>query len=228
MRLPARLLLTGAVLVVSASCFGDGSVAPAGAPTIAGNPALRALAVAQSVDLVIPAAGGDISVFDVYTLHFPANAVCDPNAADTQEGYASQSWDAPCTPATGDIAIRATAKWTSDGKLYVDFQPALRFVPSANVTIGTSVFAPVIKYRDDAGVTNGWSIAYSTGIDGVGVADALTDSSLRTVIVGNTGRMYRRIKHFSGYFIVWDEGMIPCDPNAGNPLCVWVDDEGNS
>jgi hypothetical protein len=222
MRSPAKLLLTGAVLLVTASCYGDGSVAPSVGPSVNGNPALQALVVAQSTDLVIPAAGGDINVFGVYTLSFPANAVCDPNAADTQAGYANHAWDAPCTQASGDVAIRATAKW-SNGRLYVDFQPALRFVPSAIVTLSTDVFAPTVKFLDANGVTGGLPFYYTSGIDAPGVADALSDASLRTV-VNSSGRIQRRIKHFSGYFIAYQGEFIPCDPAAGNPMCVWVDD----
>lgn len=222
MRLPARLLLTGAALFVSASCVGDRSTAPAKAPSIEGNPALRALAVAQSVDLVIPAAGGQLNVLGVYTLDFPAGAVCDPTAQDTQTGYANAHWDAPCTPASGDTPIRATVKY-SNGNLYVDFQPALRFVPSKTVTISTNVLANVVQYFDQNGVTSGWTIAYSTGIDGQAIPDALTDPTLQTKIYGSSGRIGRQIKHFSGYMVSGSDGnYVPCDPADGNPLCVWV------
>ena len=224
MRLPARLLLTGAALLVSASCVGDNSVASVGAPTIGGNPALRAYVVAQTVDLVIPVSGGQVNVFDVFSLHFPASAVCDPNAQDTQDGYTNAQWDAPCTPATTSIPIQATVKYSAGGKLYVDFQPALRFVPGVNVTLSTSVLAATVKAFDDAGITAGWSIAYSAAIDGTSIADALNDSSLRTKIHGASGKISRRIKHFSGYVITMADGTrIPCEPAEGNPLCVWVE-----
>jgi hypothetical protein len=224
MRLPARFLLTGAAVLAVASCSSDRSIAPAGAPTVAGSQVLRALAVAQSVDFTIPAQGGTINILDAYTLKFPANAVCDPNAMDTQAGYASQSWDAPCTVANGDIHVRATVKW-SNGVLYADFEPALRFVPNKSVTISTGVLAPVVQYYDAAGVEQGWSIGYTPAIEGGVVNDALLDSSLRTVINGSTGKISRRIKHFSGYMIATGDGYIPCDPAQGNPLCIWVNDE---
>jgi hypothetical protein len=225
MRLPARLLLSGAALLVSASCVGDGSVAPV-APTIGGNPALRAYVVAQAVDLVIPAAGGELKVFDAFTLTVPANAVCDPNAEDTQVGYANAQWDAPCTPVTGDIAIRAVVKY-NNGKLYVDFQPALRFAPDKNVILTTTVLASRIQMFEGAGITDGWSIQYSPTLDAAPVSDALIDATLRTKVHGSTGKISRRVKHFSGYVIFTDGVPVPCDPADGNPLCVWVDDEGH-
>jgi hypothetical protein len=222
MRLPARFLLTGAAVLVVSSCATDRPVAP---PLVSGNPVLRALVIAQTVDFVIPTSGTTVNLLDAFTLHIPAGAVCDPNAADTQQGYAAASWDAPCTPATGDIAVRATLKYTN-GKLYADFQPALRFVPSKNVTLSTRVLAAEVQQLDDAGVKDGWSIQYSPGIDASGIADAQADASLRTVVVGSTGRIFRRIKHFSGYMITSGMGeLIPCDPADGNPECVWVEDD---
>ena len=223
MRLPAKLLLTGAALLVSASCVGDASVAPKGAPTISGNPALRALVVAQSVDLVIPVDGGQLNILDVFTLSLPAGAVCDPSADDTRAGYANADWDAPCTPATTDTPIRATVKY-SGGRLYVDFQPALRFVPDKNVSISTNILEPVVEYFDQHDVTAGWTISYSSAIDAPAIADALTDPTLQTKI-HRSGKISRRIKHFSGYNIFNGDAYIPCDPAEGNPLCIWVEDE---
>ena len=222
MKFPAKLLLSGAVLLVTASCVGDSSVAPAVGPSVNGNPALQALAIAQTTNLVIPAAGGEINVFGVYTLSFPANAVCDPNAEDTKVGYANEAWDAECTPAAGDVAIRATAKW-SNGRLYVDFQPSLRFVPTARVMLSTEIFAPVIKFLDDNNVTSGIPIFFSTGIDAAPIADALSDRSVRTEVEGATGKIQRRIKHFTGYVALSNGQFVPCNPEDGDPLCVWMD-----
>jgi hypothetical protein len=73
---------------------------------------------------------------------------------------------------------------------------------------------------------NAGAINYSPAIDGSAVVDALVDPSVRTVVVGNSGKIFRRIKHFSGYQIVWDG--TPCDPADGNPSCVWVDDDGGT
>src|SRR6185436_5205758 len=110
MRLPARFFLTGAAVIAVSSCAPDNAAAP-GPPTINGSSVLRALVIAQTVDFVIPADGATINLLDAYTLTVPAGAVCDPNAEDTQAGYASKSWDSECTVATGDIAVRATLKW---------------------------------------------------------------------------------------------------------------------
>lgn len=220
MRLPARLLLTGAAGFVLASCVADRAVAPIA--SVNGNPALRALVVAQTTSIVIPVSGGHISLFNVYDLDVPANAVCDMNAADSQAGYAAASWDAPCTVATSDVPVTATAKWMN-GTLYVDFQPALRFVPSATVTLSTMVAAPAIQAAGYA--RDGFVISYSPAIGAAGIADALTDPSVATRVFGSSGKVSRRIKHFSGYLINAGGQMVPCNPADGDPSCVWVDDK---
>lgn len=206
------------------SCSTDRSLVPAGTPTINGSSVLRALVIAQTVDFVIPASGGSINLLDAYTLSFPAGSVCDPNAEDTQIGYANKTWDADCTPATEDIAVTAVLKF-SNGKLYVDFQKSLRFVPTKRVILSTTVMAGQVQWQNDIGDTDGWTIQYTTGIDAEGVTDARTDASVRTVVVGSTGKIFRRIKHFSGYFIFTGEGFVPCDPSEGDPGCEWVDEE---
>ena len=225
MRLPARLLLTGAAVIAVSSCSPDRAAAPAGSPTIHGSSVLRALVIAQTVDFVIPAAGGSVDLLGAFTLTFPAGAVCDPNAEDTQIGYANQDWDAPCTSATEDIPVRAVLKY-ADGTLYADFQRALRFVPDQQVILSTSVIAGQVQWQNELGITQGWPIQFSPGIGADGISDAIADPSVRTVVVGRTGKVFRRIKHFTGYLIATEGGWAPCDPSEGNPLCVWIDDEG--
>jgi hypothetical protein len=207
------------------SCSTDRSLVPAGTPTINGSSVLRALVVAQTVDFVIPASGGSVNLLDAYTITFPQGAVCDPNAEDTQIGYANKTWDADCTPTTEDIAVTAVLKF-SNGKLYVDFQKSLRFVPNKRVVLSTTVMAGQVQWQNNIGDTDGWTIQYAAGIDAEAVTDALQDPSVRTIIVGSTGRIFRRIKHFSGYVVFTGEGFVPCDPSEGDPRCVWVDDEG--
>jgi hypothetical protein len=224
MRLPARFLLTGVAAFAVASCSSEKAVVPSGAPSVHGNPALRALAVAQTFDYVIPAAGGSINIANVYTLDFPAGAVCDPNAADTQAGYAAQAWDSDCTVATSDVPLHATVKY-SQGRLWVDFQPSLRFHPSKHVTLSSSVLAPVIQYYAANGYKLGSLIEFAPSIEGVSVRDADADPSLRTKVNANTGVVSRRVKHFTGYVQWTENGWVPCDPNQGNPNCIWVEDE---
>jgi hypothetical protein len=230
MRPPARLILSGAALLVAASCVNDASVAPSlsAPPSVSASPALRALATPTSTDFVIPVAGGHIAILGgVYDLDVPANAVCDPQAEDSQAGYAAGAWDADCTPATSDITVHATLMWTHN-RLWVDFSPAIRFVPSQTVTLSTDLMAGAVRYyaaRDAAGYaydnSNGrsrkWGIAYSSEIDGRPIDDSKADASVHTQIDFATGKIGRRVRHFSGYSIMTG---LECIVSPDDPYCI--------
>lgn len=177
-----------------------------------------------SVDFVIPAAGGRVSILDVYTLDVPANAVCDPNDPNTRAGYAAAAWDSPCAAATGDIAVHVTLKW-SHNRLWADFSPSLRFVPGQVVTISTGIMAPIVRYYADGnndgsnGRSRTWGIAFAGSIDGQPVDDARSDASTRTKIDFSTGRISRRIKHFTGYNITTGG---ECVVRIEDPYCVEI------
>jgi len=176
-----------------------------------------------SVDFVIPAGGGRVSILGVYTLDVPANAVCDPNDPSSQAGYAAAAWDSPCPAATGDITVHVTLKW-SHNRLWADFSPSLRFVPGQAVTISTDIMAPVVRYYaddNDGDGSNGrarkWGILFAGSIDGQPVDDARIDASIRTQVDFRTGRISRRIKHFTGYNITTG---AECIVRIEDPYCV--------
>jgi len=188
------------------------------------NPALAALAVPATIDFVIPADGGTVSILGMYRLKFPANAVCDPNAQDSRDGYATANWDAPCTTLGSDLAVHATLKWSHE-RLWIDVSPGLRFSPDAVVTISTDIMSPLVEYfsadGQDAsgGLSNTWGIAYEPAIDAIPLNDSKDDRSVSTKINFTTGRITRRIKHFSGYSVV--TGLYGCTVGE-DPYCVDV------
>ena len=132
---------------------------------------------------------------------FPANSICDPATS----GYGEELWDAPCEPLQTPIVIRAT--WVSKyGHAHIEFQPALRFVPtndpSRYVRLGMKdydAFDPNVVYP----------ILWQRPSDGKWVDESASDPSLGTLKdEGANDRVSRRLKHFSGYMIM---GAESCD-----------------
>jgi hypothetical protein len=128
-----------------------------------------------------------------HIVSFPANSICDPATS----GYGEDLWDAPCSPLQQPITIHAT--WTSKyGHAYVDFQPALRFVPTSDpsqyVTISMKDY-----WNFDA--SKSYPIFWQRPSDGVWVDEGMIDESMSTITDLNGNRVSRRIKHFSGYLV---------------------------
>ena len=173
-------------------------------------------------DFVVNAGGGSFSL-GAYTVSFPGNSVCDPNLST----YGATEWDKNCTVlADGQsIKVHATISRTSTG-LAVDFTPALRFSPSAKVTISTDVFASFILanqdyFRTHHSALSAFAILYSPSLGAKGVSDFTTDRSVTTHVDLTTGLVWRRVKHFSGYSVVSGQ---PCEPSPDNPDCVEIED----
>ena len=165
--------------------------------------------------------GGTIALGDRFTLDFPANAVCDPSSSSYGLGH----WDEDCTATTRTISVTAKV-WVSDTRVLVDFSPSLRFAPSANVTISTDLLAPILAGRFDlpSAALGKYELMYTPDFGNSGQRETSVDPTVKTHIDLNTGRVWRRLKHFSGYYTTYGE---PCTPAyEGDPNCVWVDDGG--
>jgi hypothetical protein len=123
-----------------------------------------------------------------HRISFDADAICDPRTST----YGPGEWDAPCEVARKPVRITATAWTDEDGNPRVDFEPALRFRPDAQVTL-------YLKDKDRAGDIAGLTILW---VDPAGnlVDESLDDPSVSTYI-GPNGSLYRRVKHFSGYLV---------------------------
>jgi hypothetical protein len=89
------------------------------------------------------------------------------------------------------------------------------------------VMTPIVRYYgQDAnghvgdmsdGRSRKWGIFYSGTIDGHPVDDASVDPSIDTIIDFSTGRISRRVKHFSGYSIMTG---AECTVSPDDPFCV--------
>lgn len=132
----------------------------------------------------------------------PAYSICNPATS----GYGPSLWDAPCSPATTPIAFTITTSVNEKGLSRVTVSPDVRFVPTKTV----------MAYLKDAtgAQTPGAVIAYCNLL---GCSDeGKTDPAMATYRDAAQGYVYRRLKHFSGYNVVFG---FACDP-ATDPNCV--------
>ncbi len=125
-------------------------------------------------------------------LMFPAGSLCEPNAST----YGPTEWNKPCVSATRPITITVKAWLQPNGRPRVDVQPELRFVPSKVVML----------YMHDA--TAAWlvdaKIRYCATPTSSCVDESLFDATVATGRDPVNGRVFRRVKHFSGYNIAAD------------------------
>jgi hypothetical protein len=134
-----------------------------------------------------PAAAQSLS-FGASHLDIPANAVCDLATSS----YGVGTWNDACAPQTEPFTITATVKNAATDHPSVEFEPALRFSPSSNVSLylyvtdqATLDASRVMKYCNATGC----------------VDEAESDADLRSNVDVENKVVFRRIKHFSGYVV---------------------------
>ena len=128
-----------------------------------------------------------------HVVTFPANSICDPATS----GYGEALWDAPCNPLQQPITIHAS--WSNKlGHAFIDFQPALRFVPTSDPSQYVTISMKDVWPLDS---TYKYPIFWLRPADSVWVDESPSDPSLASVedVAGN--RVSRRLKHFSGYLV---------------------------
>lgn len=206
----AKTLLAVIAIGVASACA-DTVTSPAKVVT-AKAPAAYSTVVGVTSFLYTPDSGVT-QRFGDHVIVIPANGICDPETS----GYGKDYWDAPCDAVDHPITITATSYADPDGRPYVDFQPALRFVPDK----------PTILYlhdghRDKADLLAIWYCDATLTCEN----EALTDSTLAMQRIGKSANVFRRIKHFSGYNIaaigdctdgtvsLLDDGSLFCDTGS--------------
>ena len=227
MRENLRLIAAGLSLLVVVGC-GESTTAPqatanhklsvSGAPSFDYGNAGFGFGD-QSTTFTVTSNGGSFNVGGLFNVNFPANSICSDDGS-----YAAGDWEASCAPRKTPLRITATVRLTSAG-LAIDFSPDIRFVPSQTVTVSTDVFGPFIRANRSYFVSHPaalrpFALYYTPTLGASTVADYISDSSLITHIDLTTGRVWRRVKHFSGYSATTGE---PCDPAPGDPDCVQTD-----
>jgi hypothetical protein len=187
------------VMAVLAGCS-DNIVAPSAASSSAPSSMMLAPADRPSLslnggnnqnettDFSVGRSGGVFYVGN-HAVVFSPNSICDPKTS----GYGESFWDASCSTLKKPITIHATVKNLA-GRSWVDFQPDLRFSPSAKVWM--VMYTPSAKGAKDVSPFN---ILFAETIGGTLVNDAASDPTLQTFVDTKTGVSFRRIKHFSGY-----------------------------
>jgi hypothetical protein len=154
--------------------------------------------------LTISPQGGSYRVGD-FDVVIPAGAVCDP--LTTQYGPAH--WDSDCTPANRDVTVNVVAETHAD-RVSVDFKPDLRFRPSAGwVTIRTAAYSGLLTsdavrhLSPHSSFFSNFVILYvpTGGLSHIDEVRSTGDPTLVTHVDRQTGILWRRVKHFSGYMV---------------------------
>jgi hypothetical protein len=126
---------------------------------------------------------------DGHKVDFDANSVCDPATS----GYGPGTWDRSCTPAQGRITFVVTSWRDADGRAQMSFSPDVRFVPNTS---------EMLSLNDKPGKAKKATVLWCSPLLAEGCIDeTLGDPTLATKI--SSGRVTRRIKHFSGYNVVF-------------------------
>ena len=150
-----------------------------------------------SAEFTVTPTGG-IFHLGPHAIYFPAHSICDP-ATST---YGPGEWDAPCTALTEPIRFRAEIRQL-EGRSWVDFSPAVRFVPTDEPANAVWLYMKTASLSTDPDsalrMLRHMSVLYSPSLGDPGINEALTDASLKTYIWLDGGVAFRRIKHFSGY-----------------------------
>src|SRR5690348_12727395 len=210
------LLITGSAVLLAVAC--RDSLAPSAAPEkdpFASHPQLLRSSgeSSRSGSIVVTPQGGDY-LLGGFLLHMPAGAVCDPSTS----AYGRAFWDDACTPISKSIRLQVEVT-KKNGRLWIDFKPNVRFVPSDDptqwVTLTTSRGRGELASSLKARQMRQYALLYAPEIGATPIDEGRIDRSMVTVVRMRDGLIWRRLKHFSGFTITL--GRV-CDP-AGDPAC---------
>jgi hypothetical protein len=198
MQVKASRIVLFALVATLAAC-GDAvaprTAAPDADPVLSGG-VTTALTRSDTVKFTITIDPRQPTRYDLgegNSLVFPAGSVCDP----TKSTYGVTEWDKPCEPARRTVAEHVKAWLDADGHPRVDFSPNIRFVPSPQPNKWV-----VITFSDYSASLDAWyNILYCPTDTSACYDESKTDPSLATNHDPVSGKVTRRIKHFSGYLV---------------------------
>lgn len=203
----SRLNLMGVVLILAACSAVDQAVAPRQS-TSAMPPGAPSLDVimnstapdSTSADFTVTPSGG-MFVLGKHAVYFPDHAICDPATSSYGPGH----WDEPCTPLDEPIQFHAEVRSDATGAAWVDFTPAVRFVPSDDPAQTVWIMMKTGVEADQSNFDH-FALAWSSNPEtGERVNEAAEDPSLKTYLDVERSIAFRRIKHFSGYIVYLDK-----------------------
>ncbi|HEU5175313.1 MAG TPA: hypothetical protein VFT96_11210 [Gemmatimonadaceae bacterium] len=144
----------------------------------------------------------------VNSISIPAGSICDPASS-----YGPAYWDAPCAPATAPITLAVTLS-RANGGIIVHFGRDLRFAPTTDPSKQVTLVAEVPSVASATASAAAYAILWVPTGSTSFVDEGATDPSLATVVDRSSGRLLRRLKHFSGYYVNLGY-QAQCDPNTG-------------
>lgn len=132
----------------------------------------------------------------INAIRIPAGAICDPATSS----YGPAHWDEPCVAATSPITLPVTLSMVNR-RIVIHFGKDLRFMPSADPErqVQLVVNAPAVKSSTEP--LSAFNILWIPSDQDRYVDESVTDPSLATIVDRSQGRIIRRLKHFSGYYV---------------------------
>ena len=196
------LLLSG-VVVLSSACSMDATSPSSLAPVspVLANGALGPRVQGNAVDefaggtstsytVTIDPRRRNLLHFGPHTLDIPARAICTSSS-----GYGVSTFDLDCKRESDAVTITALVRSTASGIPRIDVSPAMRFSPQRTVTL--SLYVPTLTADPSA-----WRILYcATQSTDDCIDEAEFDPTLATHLDYGNRTLFRRIKHFSGYYV---------------------------
>jgi hypothetical protein len=175
-------------------CAGD-AVAPRSDAAPAGpNFKIKTLRInSTSATITVNPAGGTFTL-GKHSIRFPKHSICALNST-----YGPTEWDKPCALAQGPVTFHVEMV-SLNGRQWLDFTPAVRFVPTTKVSNYVMLSMRVDNISRDFSEDD-MQILWSPAIGVPGIDESVDDPTLRTKINWGAGQLQRRIKHFSGYTV---------------------------
>jgi len=193
----SKIVLT-LTAMLAAGCAENVSAPTAAATkdvTIAGGGATAALTTTDTIRFTFVIDPSRTTVYSLgagNSITFPAGSLCA-----TWSTYGGGQWDKPCSVSPYPVTVYTKAWLDSDGYAHVDFDKHVRFVPTSNPAGWV-----MLSLADYGAATAPWTkinycpsaMAQSGCID-----ESKSDPTVATMKDPVTGKLIRRVKHFSGY-----------------------------